>query len=132
MAGEAGNGSGKGSVQYLNPDSLPKPRGYTQVVVANGPVKTLYIGMQNAWTAAGQIVGKGDIGAQTEQTLKNVKACLEAGGASKEHLVLVRVYLVHGQPIQPGFEAFQRWWGERPNPPANNVIFVPAMVMDFL
>src|SRR5258708_31396634 len=118
MVGEGGNGSGKGTVQYLNPDSLPKPRGYTQVVVASGPVKTLYIGMQNAVTATGQIVGKGDIGAQTEQTLKSVQACLEAGGAGLEHLVLLTIYVVHGQPIQPGFEAFQRWWGERPNPPA--------------
>jgi enamine deaminase RidA (YjgF/YER057c/UK114 family) len=132
MAEEAGNPAGEGSVQFLNPDSLPKNRAYTQVVVANGPVKTLYIGMQNAVTAAGQIVGKGDIAAQTEQTLKNVQACLEAGGADREHLALVTVYVVQGQPIQPGFEAFQRWWGERPNPPANTVVFVPAMVLDFL
>ena len=132
MAGEPGKSAGKGSVEYLNPDSLPKNRAYTQVVVANGPVKTLYIGMQNAWTVDGQIVGKGDIGAQTEQTLKNVQACLEAGGAGPEHLVLVTVYVMQGQPIQPGFQAFQRWWGDRPNPPANTVVFVPAMVLDFL
>jgi enamine deaminase RidA (YjgF/YER057c/UK114 family) len=133
MSGETGNRAGKGSVQYLNPDSLIKNKAFTQVVVASGPVKTLYIGMQNAVTAAGQIVGKGDIRAQTEQTLKNVQACLEAGGAGLEHLVLLTIYVVDGQPIQPGFEAFQRWWGERPNPPANTVVFVPAMVPpDFL
>ncbi len=133
MTSETPKNSQPGSVQYINPDSLIKNPAFTQIVAASGPVKTLYIGMQNAVTAAGLIIGKGDIGAQTEQTLKNVEACLEAGGALLDNLVLVRVYVVQGQPIQPGFEVFQHWWGDRPHPPANTVIIVQAMgVPDFL
>ncbi len=122
-----------GSVQYLNPDDLPKNPAFTQVVVATGPVKTIYIGMQNAVDASRNIVGKGDIAAQTAQVLRNVEACLAAAGARPEHLVQWNIYIVQGQPIQPGVEAFQRWWGNRPNPPANSVIFVPTFVPpDFL
>lgn len=38
-----------------------------------------------------------------------------------------------GQPIQPAFEAGMRWWGKRPNPPANSVIIVTSFTpTDFL
>jgi enamine deaminase RidA (YjgF/YER057c/UK114 family) len=100
---------------------------FTQVVVASGPVKTLYIGMQNAVNASRQIIGEGDIAAQTEQVLKNVQMCLEAGGAGPEHIVIWTIYRVEGQPVQPAFEVFQRWWGDRPNPPANNVLTVSSL-----
>jgi len=115
-----------GSVQYLNPDTLPRNPAFTQVVVATGPVKTVYIGMQNAVDAAGHIIGKGDIKLQTVQALKNLQACLEAAGATPEHLVRWTIYIAQGQPIQPAFEAGMGWWGNRPNPPANSVIFVPG------
>ncbi|WRS30940.1 RidA family protein [Actinomycetaceae bacterium MB13-C1-2] len=35
----------------------------------------------------------GDVAAQTTQTLENVRAILEAGGASIEDVIMVRVYL---------------------------------------
>ncbi len=114
-----------GIVQYINPDNLPMNPAFTQVVSVTGPVKTVYVGMQNAVDAARNIVGKGDIAAQTEQVLKNLQACLDATGAKREHIVHWNIYLAQGQPIQPAFEAGMRWWGNRPNPPANSVIFVP-------
>ena len=123
----------KGSVQYLNPDGMHKNPAFTQVVVASGAVKTLYIGTQNAVDASGTIIGKGDIAAQAEQVLKNIQLCLEAGGAKPEHLVTWTIYVQQGQPIMPGLQAFQRWWGNRPNPPANSVMFVAEFVpADFL
>lgn len=125
MAEQTQSASAGGSVQYLNPQGLLKNPAFTQVVVASGPVKTVYIGMQNAVNAARQIVGGGDIALQTEQVLKNIDACLEAAGVRREHLVHWTIYVAHGQPIQPAFAAGMRWWGERPNPPANTVVFVP-------
>jgi enamine deaminase RidA (YjgF/YER057c/UK114 family) len=122
-----------GSVQYLNPNGLPKNPAFTQLVVVTGPVKTVYIGMQNSVDANRNIVGKGDIAAQTEQTLKNIQICLEAAGAGPEHIVQWNIYAVQGQPVMPAVGVFQRWWGGRPNPPANSMIFVPEMTpLDFL
>jgi enamine deaminase RidA (YjgF/YER057c/UK114 family) len=121
------------AVQYLNPDALPRNPAFTQAVAVTEPVRTVYIGMQNAVDASRTIIGRGDIAAQTEQVLKNVQACLEAAGARPEHLVLWNIYVAQGQPIQPAFEVGQRWWGNRPNPPANSVIFVPGFTPpDFL
>jgi 2-iminobutanoate/2-iminopropanoate deaminase len=43
--------------------------------------------------ASGQYAGDGDVRAQTRRTLENVRAILEAGGASVEDVVMFRVYL---------------------------------------
>ena len=56
----------KGKVEFVNPDTLVRNPAFTNVVIASGPVRTVYIGGQDAVDASGQIVGKGDLKAQTE------------------------------------------------------------------
>jgi enamine deaminase RidA (YjgF/YER057c/UK114 family) len=124
---------GAGSVRYINPDSLNKNPAFTNVVVAEGNVKTVHIGGQDAINASGEIVGKGDIVAQIEQILANVRAALAAGGAGPEHIIKWNIYVVEGQPLQAGFAAFQNAWPEVPNPPAITVVFVSGLAHpDFL
>jgi enamine deaminase RidA (YjgF/YER057c/UK114 family) len=113
-----------GTVEYLNPAGLPTNPAFTQVVAVTGPNRTVYVGMQNSVDAEGRIVGRDDIAAQTEQVLRNVGTCLSAAGAGPGHLVHRTIYVAHGQPIPPGVAAFQRWWGDRPHPPASTVVFV--------
>ncbi len=122
-----------GQVQYLSPDTMHKNPAFSQVVVVSGPAKTVYVGGQDAVNANGEIVGKGDIKAQTEQVLKNVQAALEAAGARLEHVVKWNIYLVQGQPLQPGFEVFQQVWGRRKNPPTVSMMYVAELANpDFL
>lgn len=122
-----------GQVQYVNPDTLHKNPAFSNVIVVSGPVKTVYVGGQDAVDASGNIVGKGDIRAQTEQVLKNIQAALAAGGAGLEHVIKWNLYVVQGQSLQAGFEAFQRVWGRRPNPPAISMAFVAGLAHpDFL
>jgi enamine deaminase RidA (YjgF/YER057c/UK114 family) len=124
---------GAGSVRYINPDTLNKNPAFTNVVVVEGNVKTVYIGGQDAINASGEIVGKGDIVAQTEQILANVRAALAAGGARPEHIIKWNIYVVEGQSLQAGFAAFQNAWPQTPNPPAITGVFVSALAHpDFL
>jgi len=116
------------TIQHLNPDGMHSNPGYTQAVVVSGPAKTIYIGMQNAVDADGNVVGPGDLARQTEQTLKNVEMCLTAAGAGLEHIIQMTVYIAQGQQIQAGFAVFQRWWGNRPNPPTNTVMLVAGLM----
>jgi enamine deaminase RidA (YjgF/YER057c/UK114 family) len=117
----------KGHVQYINPDGLPKNPAFTNVVTVTGPVKTVYIGGQDAVDSSGNIVGKGDLKAQTEQILKNIQAALEAAGAQPEHVVKWNIYVVQGQSVQEGYAAFQSVWGNLPNPPVITVVFVAGL-----
>jgi enamine deaminase RidA (YjgF/YER057c/UK114 family) len=124
---------GAGSVRYINPESLNKNPAFTNVVVVEGNVKTVHIGGQDAVNASGEIVGKGDIVAQTEQVLANLRAALAAGGAELEHIIKWNLYVVEGQPLQAGFAAFQNAWPEVPNPPAITMAFVSGLAHpDFL
>lgn len=126
-------GSTAGKVQYLNPATLHSNPAFTNVVVVSGPVRTVYIGGQDAVDAAGNIVGKGDLAAQTEQILHNIQAALAAVDARLEHVVKWNLYVVQGQSLQTGFAAFQRVWGNRPNPPAISFMFVMGLAHpDFL
>lgn len=123
----------KGDVQYLNPPVLNQNPAFTNVVVVSGPVKTVYVGGQDAVDASGTIVGQGDLAAQTEQILKNIQAALAAAGAGLEHIVKWNLYVVQGQPLRAGFEAFQRFWGNRPHPPAISFMYVAGLANpDFL
>src|SRR5574342_1241948 len=95
------SGSSRGQVQHINPDHLPRNPAFTNVITVTGPVRTIYIGGQDAIDASGSIVGRGDIKLQTEQVLTNLQTALKAGGAELEHIVKWNIYVVQGQPIQP-------------------------------
>ena len=122
-----------GQVRYLNPETLNQNPAFTNVVVVSGHVKTVYVGGQDSVDASGAIIGKGDIKAQTEQILHNIEKALESGGAKLEHIVKWNLYIVQGQPLQAGFEAFQQFWGNRPHPPAISFVYVAGLAHpDFL
>lgn len=122
-----------GSVQYLHPADMHHNPAFTQVVSVTGPVKTVYIGGQDAVDAQGSIVGKGDLAAQTRQVLANVQRALAAAGAEPEHIIKWNLYLVQGQSLQAGFGAFREFWGDRPNPPAITGMYVSGLAHpDFL
>ncbi len=37
------------------------------------------------------------------------------------------ILIVQGQPLEPGYAAFQQIWGERPNPPTITAAYVSAL-----
>ncbi|HZU69841.1 MAG TPA: RidA family protein [Ktedonobacteraceae bacterium] len=114
-------------VAYINPDRLHKNPAFTQVISVSGPVKTIYVGGQNAVDVQGTIVGKGDLKAQTAQVLANLREALAAAGAGPEHIIKWNIFLLQGQSLQEGFEAFQQFWGLRPNPPTITMAYVSGL-----
>jgi enamine deaminase RidA (YjgF/YER057c/UK114 family) len=122
-----------GRVEFLNPDGLNRNPAFSNVAVVSGSVRTIYIGGQDAVDAEGQIVGKGDIAAQTEQVLNNLRTALTAAGAGPEHVVKWNVLIVDGQDFRAGYAVFQRVWGDRPNPPVITAALVKGLAHpDFL
>src|SRR5260370_38837339 len=86
-----------GSVRHLNPETLHKNPAFTQVITVTGPARTIYIGEQDAVDAHGNIVGKGDLAAQTQQVLSNLGNPLAAASARPEIIIKLNGYLVKGQ-----------------------------------
>jgi enamine deaminase RidA (YjgF/YER057c/UK114 family) len=121
------------TVEHLNPEGLASNPAFTNVVAVTGPATTVYVGGQNAVTATGEVVGKGDIGAQTDQIFHNLQTALAAAGAELEHVIKWNIYVVDGQPLEPAFEVFRRVWGRRPNPPLITLVRVAGLAQpDFL
>lgn len=123
-----------GKVEFLNPDGLSRNPAFSQAVVISGPVRTVYVGGQDAVTANGKIVGVGDLAAQTKQVLTNLEIALRSAGAALENVVKWNLLIVEGQSVEAGFRAFQEFWGDRPpHAPLITAAFVKALAHpDFL
>ncbi|HEY9523171.1 MAG TPA: RidA family protein [Thermopolyspora sp.] len=81
------------AIQRLNPEGLANHRAsiYSQLVVTSGG-RTVYLSGQVARDAEGRTVGAGDVAAQAEQVILNLKTALAAVDASLRDLVKVTVY----------------------------------------
>lgn len=101
------------------------PPGYTQGVKASGPGTTLYISGQIAQDAKGHIVGKGDFAAQARQVLRNLKAMVEAGGATLADVVKLTFYLTDVRYRADLVPIREEFFG--PKLPASTLITTPAL-----
>ncbi len=120
-------------IAYINPEGLYKNPAYSQLVVTKGPLKTIYVGGQNATDKEGHIVGKGDLKAQAAQTLSNLKTALAAGGGSLNNVIKWNVYIVHGQDAKVAFQSLQEDLKQMPHPPIITGVYVAALAQpDFL
>jgi enamine deaminase RidA (YjgF/YER057c/UK114 family) len=122
-----------GRVELLDPEGLHRNPAFSNVAIVSGSVRTIYVGGQDAVDAAGAVVGVGDIAAQTEQVLHNLRTALAAAGAGPEHVVKWSLFVVEGQDLGAGFAAFQRVWGVPAHPPVITAAFVRGLAHpDFL
>ena len=69
------------TLSMLNPPTLPTPSGYSQVVVATG-ARMVFVAGQVALDSDGSLVSPGDVVGQARQAFANLRAAIEAAGAS--------------------------------------------------
>jgi len=73
----------------------------------------IFISGQIAKNANGEVVGKGDIRAQTRQCIENLNAVLEAGGATLGNVVKVTVYVTHIEHLKAIDEVRAEYFEEK-------------------
>ena len=93
-------------IERIQPDGLSRPARYTQVVKAGN---TVYIAGQTAVDASGNVVGVGDIEAQTVQVLQNIQTALASVGASLDNVVKATTYLINIEDIEGYRRVRQRY-----------------------
>jgi enamine deaminase RidA (YjgF/YER057c/UK114 family) len=83
----------KTTLRRINPPTLSKPNGWTQVVIATGS-RTIYIAGQTPVDKNGNVIGSGNFRAQAIQVFENLKAALAAAGAGFKEVVKVNYYIL--------------------------------------
>jgi enamine deaminase RidA (YjgF/YER057c/UK114 family) len=78
--------------ELINPDDLPTPESYTQVVVASG-TRLVFVAGQVADDADGNLVAPGDLAGQARQAFANLGRALAAAGARPEHVARITIYV---------------------------------------
>lgn len=115
--------------QFINPDTLSKPPGYTHVVVAQ-PGKLIFLSGQVANDRAGKVVGS-DFRAQVEQVFSNIKAALTAAGASFDDVVKINYYVrEYSQEKRTAIRETRDKYINKEHPPASTLIGVAALASD--
>lgn len=116
--------------QFINPKELSNPGTYTHVVLADGK-KIVFISGQVALDASGQVVGKGDLRAQTRQVFENLKIALASAGATFADVVKMNTYIVNYKPeLRPMFIEGREGFLPKENPPASTLVGVTALARE--
>jgi enamine deaminase RidA (YjgF/YER057c/UK114 family) len=88
-------------IEYLNPDGACPAQGlYSHATRVPAGTSLLFVAGQLAVGADGEIVGKGDFGAQFAQVFRNMAAVLKGLECNFNDVIKFTTYLVHSQDIE--------------------------------
>lgn len=109
--------------ETVNTDRAPQAIGpYEQAIKCNG---LLFTSGQIALNPATGTLIEGDVSAQTRQVLDNLKAVLEAGGSSLDHVIKATVYLTDLSNFAKMNEVYAEYLGKAK--PARSTVGVASL-----
>jgi 2-iminobutanoate/2-iminopropanoate deaminase len=120
---EEGKGMKK---EIIVSEKLSKPLGiYSEAVKAEGG-RMLFISGMTARDKDGNVVGKGDMKAQTRQVMENIKAVLEKAGATFDQIVKVTVFITDMSKFKEIHEVRAQYF--KKDYPASTMVQVSGLV----
>ena len=112
--------------RYLNPETMPSPYGYSQVVEVSGAQRIVYVAGQVPLDVANNVVGEGDFDAQVAQVFENVRLGLEAAGMTFKNVVKMQFFLTDIAHL-PRVRDIRDRYVNTENPPASTSVGVSAL-----
>jgi enamine deaminase RidA (YjgF/YER057c/UK114 family) len=116
--------------RIYNPDTLAKPTvGYSQVAEVTGG-KIVYVAGQVALDKSGNLVGKDDFRAQTQQVFQNLKAAVEAAGGDASNIIKLNIYVAEAVDAAqiPVIREIRDKFVNTANPPTSTLVVVKRLV----
>jgi 2-iminobutanoate/2-iminopropanoate deaminase len=110
----------------INPSGVKAPFGAFSNAAWAPPGRTLHISGQVAADDKGEIVGEGDIAAQTEQTLRNLETILHSAGGTFDDIVSVTVFVTDMSGLAAIHEVRRKFF--KPPYPASTLVQVKSLV----
>jgi len=119
------------SKKVIRTDKAPAPVGpYNQAIATSGQM--LFIaGQVPLDPTSGQIVGEGDITAQTQQVMVNIEAILTEAGANWDSVVKTSVFLTDLANFTPMNQVYAQYFAEE-TAPARACVEVSRLPKDVL
>ena len=119
--------------RVINTGDAPQPLGaYSQGMTVRA-TQLVYVAGQVAVDVSGNLVGAGNMGAQTQQVFRNIAQILNAAGATFNDVVEFTTYLVGRDSIQPFIaarsEIFPTIFPEQDYPP-NTLLVIDSLVRE--
>ena len=115
------------AVRFSNPKTLAKPPGYTYVVEASGPGRTVYIAGQLGLDLDNKLVGgPGDFRAQCAKAFENLGFALASIGATFNDVVKINNYLTDMSHIGI-FREVRDAFLHTKAPPASTTVAISAL-----
>ena len=114
--------------QIVHSEKLSKPVGvFSQAVKVPASGHLVFVSGLTSRDASGNVVGRGDVKAQTRRTLENLRALLAEAGATLDHVVKVTVYI---RDMGRDFRAIHEVRAEffTKDPPASTMVEVSRLV----
>lgn len=109
----------------FNPEGMPVPRGsYFHVAVAD-PGRVVTIAGQTSSDAEGNIIGAGDVRAQTREVLRKLRVAIESVGGTIDDIVTVTVYITDARFYGDVNETRREVFG--PNFPPSMLVHVSSL-----
>lgn len=111
--------------KVIQPKTMHDPRPRYSHAILNQGGKVLFIAGQTASDKDGNVVGKGDIRAQTEQVYANLKTVLKAAGGTIDDLVMTTTYIV-GREYREGYNEV-RMRQYKKTPPTSTLVIISGL-----
>lgn len=116
-------------IKPIHPEGMSTPFGaWTTAIAVRDAEQFVFISGLTARDSTGDVVGQGDMAAQTRQVCENLKSAVTEAGGSLENIVSVTVYATDVTRFDEIHAERRAYFPEMP--PASAMVEVPRLVDD--